>query len=383
MKNLLIDDLQPGMVTAKTIYTNRGQMVMDANTTLTPALITRLSNYSISNVPIKDSEDTSMEHAHKTEESEQSSTIQEQKMEAPTLSRAANPSYAQRVKAQPEFMKFQIEYSKILNSLREIFDAIIENPKAPMDTRQILEDCSNLIASCQTSVEMFDKLHNMRLNDDSVYSHCLNVALIAMAMGKWMRFSPEDLELVVLCGLFHDIGKTSIPDEILNKSSKYTNEEFELIKQHPLFSYKLLKPLPMDDRVKKAALQHHERCDGSGYPQGLTTDEIDNFAHIIAIADVYDAMTAARSYRSPLCPFQVIDIFEKDGLQKYHPKYILTFLDRIANSYQRNRVLLNNGWSANIVMINPNHLTRPMLQLDDGSVIDMLSKPELEIIKII
>lgn len=379
MKNLLIDDLQPGMVTAETIYTNRGQMVMDANTTLTPELISKLSYYSIRNIPIKESEAASLEQPDKME----SSAAQEYKAEAPTLSRAANPSYAQRVKAQPEFMKFQIEYSKILNSLREIFDIIIENPKTPVDVRQILDDCSNLIASCQTSVEMFDKLHNMRLNDDSVYSHCLNVALIAMAMGKWMRFSSQDLELVALCGLFHDIGKTSIPDEVLNKCSKYTDEEFELIKQHPLFSYKLLKSLPMDDHVKKAALQHHERCDGSGYPQGLTTDEIDNFAHIIAIADVYDAMTAARSYRSPLCPFQVIDVFEKDGLQKYHPKYILTFLDRIANSYQRNRVLLNNGWSANIVMINPNHLTRPMLQLDDGSVIDMLSKPELEIIKII
>lgn len=383
MKNLIIDDLQPGMVTAEKIYTNRGQMVMDANTTLTPELISKLSYYSIRNVSINESDDTPVEQTHNTKDSEKSSAAQEHKAEAPTLSRAANPSYAQRVKAQPEFMKFQIEYSKILNSLREIFDAIIENPKAPVDVQQILEDCSNLIAFCQTSVEMFDKLHNMRLNDDSVYSHCLNVALIAMAMGKWMRFSPKDLELVVLCGLFHDIGKTSIPDEVLNKTSKYTDEEFEMIKQHPLFSYKLLKSLSMDDHVKKAALQHHERCDGSGYPQGLTTDEIDDFAHIIAIADVYDAMTAARSYRSPLCPFQVIDVFEKDGLQKYHPKYILTFLDRIANSYQRNRVLLNNGWSANIVMINPNHLTRPMLQLDDGSVIDMLSKPELEIIKII
>lgn len=383
MKNLLIDDLQPGMVTAETIYTDRGQMVMDANTTLTPELISKLSYYSIRNVPIKEPDDAPVEQISKTEDSEKNSDAQEHKMQAPTWSRAANPSYAQRVKAKPEFMKFQIEYSKILNSLREIFDGIIANPKAPVNVQYILKECSNLVASCQTSVEMFDKLHNMRLNDDSVYSHCLNVALIAMAMGKWMRFSSKELELVALCGLFHDIGKTSIPDEILNKCGKYTDEEFKMIKQHPLFSYKLLKALPMDDHIKKAALQHHERCDGSGYPQGLTTDEIDNFAHIIAIADVYDAMTAARSYRSPLCPFQVIDIFEKDGLQKYHPKYILTFLKRIANSYQRNRVLLNNGWSANIVMINPHHLTRPMLQLDDGSVIDMLSKPELEIIKII
>ena len=188
MKNLLINDLQPGMVTAETIYTDRGQMVMDANTTLTPELISKLSYYSIRNVPIKEPDDAPVEQISKTEDSEKNSDAQEHKMQAPTWSRAANPSYAQRVKAKPEFMKFQIEYSKILNSLREIFDGIIANPKAPVNVQYILKECSNLVASCQTSVEMFDKLHNMRLNDDSVYSHCLNVALIAMAMGKWMRF---------------------------------------------------------------------------------------------------------------------------------------------------------------------------------------------------
>ena len=94
-------------------------------------------------------------------------------------------------------------------------------------------------------------------------------------------------------------------------------------------------------------------------------------------------MTAARSYRSPLCPFQAIAMFEKDGLQKYSPKFILTFLNRIASTYQNNRVLLNNGLSAKIVMINSKHLTKPMLQMDDGSVIDMLSHSDLEIIKII
>ena len=129
-------------------------------------------------------------------------------------------------------------------------------------------------------------------------------------------------------------------------------------------------------------MQHHERWDGSGYPQNIEGNAIEDYAAIVAIADVYDATTAARSYRPPLCPFQAISMFEKDGLQKYHPKYI-TFLNRIATTYQHNRILLSNGRSANIVMINSKHLTRPMIQMDDGSVIDMLDNPELEITKII
>ncbi len=378
MKNLSFNELQPGMVTAEIIYTKRGQKVMEANTALTPELISRLSHYKIETVNIKDSA-----NADDVKKSSRLPSVAIDKAAIPELSRAANPSYAQRIKSNPAFMEYQIAYNKIINQIRELFDFITENSKGPVDVRQLLDSCYNLISSCKTSVDMFDKLHNMRLNDDSIYSHCLNVALIAHTMGKWLHFSNDDLETLLLSGLFHDIGKTSIPEEILNKSSKYTEEEFQLIQQHPLFSYKILKSLPINDKIKKASLQHHERCDGSGYPQGLTTDEIDDFAHVIAIADVYDAMTAARSYRSPLCPFQVINIFEKDGLQQYHPKFILTFLKRIANSYQNNRVLLNNGWCANIVMINSNHLARPMIQLDNGAVLDMLTKPELEIIKII
>lgn len=280
-------------------------------------------------------------------------------------------------------MQYQIEYNKEIRSVKEIFDAVIQNPEAPIDFHQILSDFNKLIASCRTTVALFDKLHNMRQDDDSVYAHCLNVALISRMMGKWLKLDDNERDILTLCGLFHDIGKTSIPDEILNKPDKYTDEEFALIKQHPLFSYKLLKYQPIDERIKKAALQHHERWDGSGYPQNISGDAIEDYAAIVAIADVYDATTAARSYRPPLCPFQAISMFEKDGLQKYHPKYILTFLNRIATTYQHNRILLNNGQSANIVMINSKHLTRPMIQMDDGSVIDMLDNPDLEITKII
>ncbi len=367
MKSLQVKDLQPGMIVAETIYTSGGQRIMEADTILTSEGIYRLSFYSVQKVNVKDPE----KHPEGS------------KAAIPNPSRASNPSHSQKIKANPAFMRYQIEYTKKINSIRQVFDTIISNPKNPIDFRQILDDCAALIAASKTTVDLFDKLHNMRLDDDSVYAHCLNVALISRMMGKWLRFSHQDLDTITLCGLFHDIGKTSIPDEILNKPDKYTDEEFEMIKQHPLFSYKILKHLPIDKRIKKAALQHHERCDGSGYPQSLKGDEIDEFAGIIAIADVYDATTAARPYRSPLCPFQAIDMFERDGLQKYSPQYILTFLNRIATTYQNNRVLLNNGHSATIVMINPSHLTKPMLQMDDGSIIDMLAKPELEIVKII
>ena len=220
----------------------------------------------------------------------------------------------------------------------------------------------------------------MRSVDDSIYAHSLNVALITGMLGKWLKMSKEDFDLLILAALLHDIGKAKIPPEILNKPGKYTDEEFALVRKHPTLGYEILLQYPqLDNRVKNAALMHHERCDGSGYPQNLKGTEIDDFAQIIAIADVYDAMTAARSYRAPLCPFQVIAAFEKDGLAKYNPKFILTFLEHIASTYQQNRVLLSDGRGANIIMLNKQSLSRPIVQLGDGSCLDLSRTPEITI----
>ena len=222
-------------------------------------------------------------------------------------------------------------------------------------------------------------LHNMRSSGESIYFHSLNVALLCRQIGTWLKVNDNELDLLTQCGLFHDIGKLMIPEEILNKPGKYTEEEFALVKMHPEYGYKLLRDTTLNIHIKKSALSHHERCDGSGYPIGLSQEDTDEYAMIVAIADVYDAMTAARSYRSPLCPFQVIANFEQEGLQKYKPKYILTFLSRIANIYQNNRVILNDGRGANIVMLNTKALSRPIVQLDDGNCIDLSTTPGLQI----
>ncbi|MBO6283857.1 MAG: HD-GYP domain-containing protein, partial [Pseudobutyrivibrio sp.] len=97
----------------------------------------------------------------------------------------------------------------------------------------------------------------------------------------------------------------------------------------------------------------------------------DDFAAIIAIADVYDAMTSARAHRDPLCSFQVINQFEKDGLNKYHTKYVLTFLEHMANTYNNSRIMLNTAKTGRVVYINKSDLSRPVIQLDSGDIINL------------
>lgn len=191
-------------------------------------------------------------------------------------------------------------------------------------------------------------------------------------------FRQEDIELADTLRSVSDIGKLCIPDSIIKKPDRLTNEEYDVIKTHTIEGYKLLQNQPVNDHIKNAALMHHERCDGSGYPFGLTGNRIDKFAKIVSIADVYDAMTAARVYRGPLCPFTVIDIFEKEGLQKYESEYILCFLKNVVLTYIGQRVRLTNGQEGDVVFINPQQLSRPMIKCGD-TFVDLSKQKDIAI----
>lgn len=363
MKEYQTKDLLPGMVTAIPVRTKRGQLIINPNVELTRTLISRLEFYGIASVQI-------------TENKQVATPMEPPKDPAyfPAKSPVSDASYSQKLKSSPEFQRFQVDFTLRSQDLKNCFDAYLSDG-GTVNKEELLSKTISLVNPKQTTLDVFDMLHNMRQVNDSTYAHSLNVAIISRIIGKWLHFSNEELDTLTLAGLLHDIGKTKIPDEVLNKDGKLTDEEFQMIRNHPKYGYDILKSQPLNSHIKKAALMHHERCDGSGYPMGLTMEEIDDYALIIAIADVYDAMTAARSYRAPLCPFEVIAEFEKDGLQKYKPKYILTFLENIANAYQNNRVMLSDGTSARIVLLNHRRLSKPLVQLDDGACIDLEKSP--------
>ena len=370
MRTVPVDDLKSGMITATPILTKRGQEIAAAGTALTNQLIARLSFYKIETVDIQEENDT-----------EEPAPVEQPKVEEKPVE-AAKPTWisetethSQKVRKSDEFRTFQIDYGILLGKLKEDFEAFIENKKE-IDLDELYEEIGVLYHG-KTTIQVFDMIHNIRSVDDSTYAHSVNVALVSRIIGKWLKLSKEDLKVLAVAGLLHDIGKTQIPDEVLNKPGKPTDEEFALIKKHPKMGYDILKKHQVDPRIRKVALMHHERCDGTGYPMELEAEEIDDFASIVAIADVYDAMTAARTYRQPLCPFEVIAAFEKDGLQKYNPGFILTFLERVAATYQNNRIILNDGRSANIVLLNKNHISKPMVQLQDGSCLDLSREPGL------
>ena len=358
---LSVDKLKAGMVVAEPIVTKRGQTISKAGEKLTNQLIAKLTFYKIESVTVEDMEP-------------EPAPEPEVKVEAPKPKKKESQvsdqiTYSQRLKASPKFQKFQTDYALNIEYLKENFDAIIAGGGAECSD-MMLENCESLFKS-KTSLELLDMLANMKNLEDPTYSHSLNVALIARSLGKWLKFSREDLNVLTLAGLLHDIGKTQIPEEILNKPGKLTDEEYEIMKTHPLAGKKILNNKKFDSRILAATLQHHERSDGSGYPRGLMEDEIDDFASIIAIADVYDAMTSARAHREPLCSFQVIHEFENEGLNKYHARFVLTFLEHIATSHNNSRIMLNNAKTGRVVYINKSDLSRPVIQMDNGDIINL------------
>lgn len=365
MKKIYTNDLMPGMVLAADIYNYNNQLVMNAGSILDDKAITKLTFYAIPYARIKDGND------------EEESVSDREEVLVPE-----ETSYLDKVKDSLEFKEYKQRFEHVVKNMEDTLRHILkkETPLESLD--HMVDEVIELMKNSGSQNQMFDLIHNMRGYDDLTFAHSINVGLICYVMAKWLKLSDEDTRLALSCGLLHDIGKMLIPEDIVRKPSKLTKEEYELMKTHTIEGYKAIKELAFSEHIKNAVLMHHERYDGSGYPLGVKGEQIDSFARMVAIADVYEATTAARKYRGALCPFVVIAIFENEGLQKYDTKMIMTFLENIVGTYMLNRVKLSDGREGEIVFINKNFLSKPVIKCE-GSCIDLSKEKDIYISEII
>lgn len=359
MQKILLSDLKNGMITAEDVFSVDGQLIVPKGIALTENLIARLFSFDIFSVKIEDEILTT--NVTETDLSE--------------------VSYAEKIKNSPDFMAFKEEFKENVDKFKFSLNALVEK-NTEFNPQSLLSDTMGMITHRESPTGIMDMILNMQDYDDCTYAHSLNVAMICNIFAGWLRFSPSEKELATACGLFHDVGKIQIPAEIIKKPGKLTPAEFKLVKTHPLESYKMLSRYNLPDEVKNAALMHHERCDGSGYPYGFTGEKISRFAKLVAIADVYEAMTSRRSYRDALCPFNVITHFENDGLQKYDPAFLLPFLENVVNTFLNQKVRLTNGLEGSIIFINPVALSKPTIKIGD-KFLDLKAVDNIEIERII
>ncbi len=169
---------------------------------------------------------------------------------------------------------------------------------------------------------MLTLAHTIDAKDRYTSGHSARVALYSREISKRAGRSEEEQRVIYFMGLLHDIGKIGVPDEILNKPGKLTNEEYAAIKKHPAVGYKILNNMESIHELSVGARWHHERYDGKGYPDGLSGKDIPDAARIIGVADAYDAMSSSRSYRNYL-PQDVIrgELVKGRGTQ-FDPGYV-------------------------------------------------------------
>lgn len=211
--------------------------------------------------------------------------------------------------------------SELLNKNEEI-EALYHQTEAMNKTlHQLLDDVQKgyivTVRSLSNAIEAKDKYTK---------GHCENVTKYSIETAKILGLSEEDLAVLEYAALLHDVGKIGVPSSILNKPSKLSDEEFDIIKTHPAIGYEMLKDIDFLKRSALIVFQHHERIDGKGYPRGLTKDELDILTKIITVTDAYDAMTSERPYRlNPLSPEKAMSILIEGSGTQFDPDVIEAF----------------------------------------------------------
>ncbi|KUO72852.1 MAG: hypothetical protein APF77_00295 [Clostridia bacterium BRH_c25] len=329
--------LKPGMVIFEDVYNTAGVAILMKGTVIDKWHIEKILINNIDKIRIRLSENDGL---YAAKEEIESVYIQENVI-----------SFKQ---------KYEIKVDEVTHIIKEIGRGVA------VDVHTVNQISRHIIKEFSTLSDVINYLHFIRPMDDYTYSHSLNVSLMSIIIAKWLKLSEAEIDEIATAGLLHDIGKTKISEKLLLKPGKLTSPEFDELKKHPVLGYMMMENVKDATlNMKYAVLMHHEKIDGSGYPVGAVDEDIPLFPKIVAIADIYDAMTSNRSYRNRICPFEVIKNFEMQTFGKLDTRILTVFIKNIANTYIGDFVELNSGEICEIVFINPNRIWQPIVRFGD------------------
>lgn len=262
--------------------------------------------------------------------------------------------------------------------LEEIDLAIRKTGIVPLD--RIEERIVPFIQETSKQYNLFKVFAEFKDKTDFRYRQSLSVAVTATAFGRRIGLDDQELSLLTVASTLYDVGVSRLPSYLVNKTSRFEHHELEIMKQHPRLGYELLLESGADPRVALVALQHHEREDGSGYPDGLKGAEMDKLSKIVAIADAYIAMISDRPHREALSFFQVVEMMHEEiRLNRFDSVMGMTFLDSLVKTQVGCEVLLSDGRQGQIVLTDANYPTRPLVNLGQGRFIDLRTEQNVGI----
>lgn len=336
-----LHECKPGMKLAEDIYSSSGVLVIGKESILDDKVLQRIETL----------------HIHSLRVYQESNSRQEAERE-----------------------KVYKEYGEKVEIVKDIIHDL-STGKA-LDVSTVNEVTASLGTEFSDMNSVMTCLDQVKSIDEYTYAHSVNVSLLCMLMGKWLKLDDVRVNELLQMGLLHDIGKSQIEVGIVNKPDKLSPAEYEEMKKHTTLGYRILQKSQLSREVCMGVLMHHEREDGSGYPMAARGPQIPLYAKICAIADSYAAMTAARSYSTKQCPFTAFKVLQDENFGKMDPTLLSTFFSNMAHYYIGNHVLLDSGETGEIIHINPRNLFRPLLRIDN-SIVDLSVEQNLNIIEIL
>lgn len=361
--------LKPGMKVERSVFGPRGEILINKGSVLTYTYIKKILEYEIPYVYIKD-------------DRKQQAVIKKNKTRAAELPRIE----AKDVVAKETRVAAVRQVKNILLETKESGRLVID----PQSIYSTVNQFTGEMMACR---ELMFSLVDLREQDDYTFAHSVNVCVLALMTGITLGYDGKKLATLGVGALLHDLGKVKIPDEILNKPGKLTREEFSTIKMHTVYGYELIRDSKtLDGLHALMAYQHHESCDGTGYPAGITADKFHDFSQIISIVDKFDALTAERVYRKPFTPCEAYEMCAASGNYLFKDYIVKAFLKNIA-AYPTNSIVeITNGYIGKVIDTPKGFSTLPRIMLlfdpdyqlmPEPQEISLVDKPGLFVTKVL
>ncbi|RNB61227.1 HD-GYP domain-containing protein [Brevibacillus gelatini] len=339
-----IHKCQPGDKLARSIYAENGTVLVGAGVELTGRMIERLKNKNINSLYIEDK---------RTDDIMVDTVISES-----TRRQAMSIIHDTFRGIQEVPQKWQLLFSdkNLGRQLKQVMSAVADELKGNKSAMNLLADACAF--------------------DNYIFSHSFNVALYSTALAINTGCTEKEILDISIGGMLHDIGKMQIPDQILKKPGRLTPEEYEVMKKHAEIGFEMLRrqdDIPL--LAAHCALQHHERWNGSGYPRKLKNTEIHPYGRLMAVADVFDALTAHRVYRRGMLPHEAMEVLYSGSDILFDQAYVEALRDTIALYPVGLSVTLNTGVSGVVVDSNKSMPSRPVIRVLVNEEGQELSQP--------
>lgn len=352
-----IEELETGSVVAQDLYANTQYPIIHQNTAITEEHLHVLKAFNIEIVPIVNGTRKRKEGLNELG-SEGSERDQH-------FSTSFEKMYFDAVEQfKREFHQWEYGIKVNIEEIRNIMLPIVE---------EVLVNRTIIFA-----------LNSYSNAKDYLYHHCISIGIIAAKIGNQLGFDRGTIIQLAIAGTLADCGMSKVPKTIRNKKEALNEKEFTEIRKHPVYSYGMIKDIPtLKSEMKIAISQHHERLDGSGYPLALKAEKISQYAQIIAVSDMFHAMTNERLYRSKESPFKVIEMIKEDEFGKFDIQVVQAFINLFADLPIGTKVELNNKQKGIIMFINRYTPTRPILKVDGtDEILDLSQKRSCHISRI-